>query len=165
MNEHGPSFCIERYYYSDKQPTRDIVDPSYFRNIDDDGELTPEEKQQVQETFQQLFQLAEKGPDPYRIVLPERIKAFQKMVEPSVKVARALFANLKIYVEDWSGAIFFLCPEMYFEDDLKDYLKQAILSADYIRPDVSINANNNSSLDIDGMPELDIWFDFFKYKD
>lgn len=165
MNEHGPSFCIERYYYSAKKKAHDTADPSHFNRIDDDGELTPEEKQQVQETFQQLFQMAEKGPDPYRIVLPEKIEIFQKMVEPSVKAARDLCANLMLYIEDWCGAIFFLCSDMYFQCELKDYLQQIIPHADYIRPDVSMNVNHNSPIDIDGLPELDIWFDFFEYKD
>lgn len=155
---------IERYYYS-KRPDTLNGDLSYFKAPGGFGELTPEEQQQIDVCFQKLLDLAGQDPCYNRIIYPERITAFRELIAPSIMAARDMGSNVVLYVEDWSGAIFFLRRHMNILDPAKKTLALLTEQASDYLVTISEKVGTNDASDFDGWPVLNFWFDFFEYKE
>lgn len=166
---------LERYFYSDSQnrqkqfpskysPHESRLDISYS-SIQET--LTPEEEQIVQTNIHQMLTAASSYPadpqDPYKVILPQKILDFQESIDSSVKLAKALCANLEIYTENWTGAILFVCNELNYTKMKRIALMDLIERADEVHIKRSANAGANSPVDVDGAIEIDFWFDFYKY--
>lgn len=155
---------IERYYYS-KRPTASNNDLSYFNAPGGAGDLTPEEQEQIDACFQKLLALAGQDPCGNRTIFPERITAFRELIAPCIMAARNMGSNIILYIEDWSGAVFFLRPHMNILDPAKKTLTLlAEQSTDYVVT-ISEEIGIHDASDFDGWPVLNFWFDFFEYKE
>lgn len=163
MSESNCPLRIERYYHS-KAPVGVNGDLSYFNGPGGQGELTPEEQQQIDACIQNLLRQAEQASTPCRIIRPERILAFQKLIAPSVKAARDMGANLQLYIEDWSGAIFFLRRQMDILSPAKETVLELAAQAGDVYVSVSKALGTNDTIDFEGWPMLHFWFDFFECK-
>lgn len=155
---------IERYYYS-KMPRTPNGDLSYFNAPGGFGDLTPEEQQQIDACFQKLLDRAGQDPCYDRVIFPERITAFRELIAPCIKAARDMCSNVVLYVEDWSGAVFFLRPHMNIFDPAKKTLALLTEQSTDCLFTISEDIGIRDAAAFDGWPVLNFWFDFFEYRE
>ena len=96
------------------------------------------------------------------IANPKKYKEFKELVNEAIELARAVRANLLVNVENLTASIILVGDDMAFADEEKQILDRLTESADDVDVKLSVDVGDGSPTDIDGIVQMEFWFDFYE---
>lgn len=101
-------------------------------------------------------------PPVYTIANPKKYRQFKKVVNDAIELARAVRANLLVNVENLTASIILVGDDMAFAGEEKQILDRLTESADDVDVKLSVDVGDGSPTDIDGIVQMEFWFDFYE---
>ena len=101
-------------------------------------------------------------PPVYTIANPKKYKEFKELVNEAIELARAVSANLLVNVENLTASIILVGNDMAFAGEEKQILDRLTELADDIAVKLSVDVGDGSPTDIDGIVQMEFWFDFYE---
>ena len=98
----------------------------------------------------------------YTIANPKKYREFKELANEAVELARAVRANLLVNVENLTASIILVGNDMAFSGEEKQILDRLTELADDIAVKLSVDVGDGSPTDIDGIVQMEFWFDFYK---
>lgn len=150
---------IERYYYTNAKKEQDKLEKKRkaAKQIPIERKQTTE--QAVDAVLSKLF------PDSaeiYTIADPKKFTRFREMAEIAIDLAEETGANLLIEAEEMTGCIIFVSEELGGRDEQKMILNTIGAISDEIYIRVSADTGEGSAIDLDGLVQLEFWFDLYR---
>lgn len=98
------------------------------------------------------------------VVNPKKYVQFQSLIEESITLAKTIRANLLIDIDpnDLTASIIFVGEEMTFTLAKKNLLCRLTEAADELTVKRSADSGQNSPLDLEGLVQMEFWFDFYE---
>lgn len=129
--------------------------------------LTQKEQEEIQErNLKEIQQLMEElmplPSETYTFINITKYELFCTLAKNSIHYARNGNANLLVDVEGLSGCIIFVGDELNYTGDEKEFLQSLISAADEVHVRPSVDIGENGPTDIDGLPQVEYWFDFYQ---
>lgn len=95
-------------------------------------------------------------------VVFQKQERFREFIPEAMEVAERLRANLLIDIdpEGMSGCLAFVGEELIFEDTEGDFLRRLMKSSNEFEAKVSVDTGQDGPTDLDGLPQIEFWFDF-----
>ena len=101
-------------------------------------------------------------PPVYTIANPKKYKEFKELVNEAIELARAVRANLLVREENLTASIILVGDDMAFSGEEKQILDKLTELADDIAVKLSVDVGDGSPTDIDGIVQMEFWFDFYE---
>ena len=96
------------------------------------------------------------------IANPKKYRQFKKVVNDAIELAREVRANLLVREENLTASIILVGDDMAFSGEEKQILDRLTELADDIAVKLSVDVGDGSPTDIDGIVQMEFWFDFYK---
>lgn len=96
------------------------------------------------------------------IANPKKYSEFRGLVNEAIELARAVRANLLVNVENLTASIILVGDDMAFADEEKQILDRLTESADDVDVKLSVDVGDGSPTDIDGIVQMEFWFNFYE---
>lgn len=96
------------------------------------------------------------------IANPKKYSEFRGLVNEAIELAKAVRANLLVNVENLTASIILVGDDMAFADEEKQILDRLTEAADDMAVKLSVNVGQGSPTDIDGLVQMEFWFDFYE---
>ena len=100
-------------------------------------------------------------PPVYTIANPKKYRQFKKVVNDAIELARAVRANLLVREENLTASIILVGNNMAFVGEEKQILDRLTEVADDIAVKLSVDVGDGTPTDIDGIVQMEFWFDFY----
>ena len=101
-------------------------------------------------------------PPVYTIANPKKYRQFKKVVNDAIELARAVRANLLVREENLTASIILVGDDMAFSGEEKQILDRLTELADDVAVKLSVDVGDGSPTDIDGIVQMEFWFDFYE---
>lgn len=101
-------------------------------------------------------------PPVYTIANPKKYRQFKKVVNDAIELARAVRANLLVREENLTASIILVGNNMAFVGEEKQILDRLTEVADDIAVKLSVDVGDGTPTDIDGIVQMEFWFDFYE---
>ena len=101
-------------------------------------------------------------PPVYTIANPKKYRQFKKVVNDAIELARAVRANLLVREENLTASIILVGNDMAFAGEEKQILERLTELADDVAVKLSVDVGDGSPTDIDGIVQMEFWFDFYE---
>ena len=101
-------------------------------------------------------------PPVYTIANPKKYRQFKKVVNDAIELARAVRANLLVREENLTASIILVGNNMAFVGEEKQILDRLTEVADDIAVKLSVVVGDGTPTDIDGIVQMEFWFDFYE---
>ena len=101
-------------------------------------------------------------PPVYTIANPKKYRQFKKVVNDAIELARAVRANLLVREENLTASIILVGNNMAFVGEEKQILDRLTEVADDIAVKLSVDVGDGTPADIDGIVQMEFWFDFYE---
>ena len=101
-------------------------------------------------------------PPVYTIANPKKYRQFKKVVNDAIELARAVRANLLVREENFTASIILVGDDMAFSGEEKQILDRLTELADDVAVKLSVDVGDGSPTDIDGIVQMEFWFDFYE---
>ena len=101
-------------------------------------------------------------PPIYTIANPKKYRQFKKVVNDAIELARAVRANLLVREENLTASIILVGDDMAFSGEEKQILDRLTELADEVAVKLSVDVGDGSPTDIDGIVQMEFWFDFYE---
>ena len=101
-------------------------------------------------------------PPVYTIANPKKYKEFKELVNEAIELAKAVRANLLVNVENLTASIILVGDDMAFAGEEKQILDRLTELADDVAVKLSVDVGDGSPTDIDGIVQMEFWFDFYE---
>lgn len=94
----------------------------------------------------------------------QKQERFRELIPEAMEVAERLRANLLIDIdpEGITGCLTFVGEELIFEDTEGEFLRHLMKSSSAFEVKVSVDTGEGGPTDLDGLPQIDFWFDFYE---
>lgn len=152
---------IERFFFSDKKEEWKRYIERVQESLSERNELDcMDDEEDMGRAVDEM--LAPIQTNSCIIVDPGKYCRFCALAEESVSLAEELGANLLIDTEDFTGCIAFVCEEMNLTKEMKSKFERFAAEADEVHIKLSSDFGENSPTDIEGMIQLEYWFDYYQ---
>lgn len=84
------------------------------------------------------------------------------MANEAIELAKAVRANLLVNVENLIASIILVGDDMAFAGEEKQILDRLTESADDVDVKLSVDVGQSSPTNIDGLVQMEFWFDFYE---
>ena len=101
-------------------------------------------------------------PPVYTIANPKKYRQFKKVVNDAIELARAVRANLLVREENLTASIILVGNDMAFAGEEKQILERLTELADDVAVKLSVDVGDGTPTDIDGIVQMEFWFDFYE---
>ena len=101
-------------------------------------------------------------PPVYTIANPKKYSEFRGLVNEAIELARTVRANLLVREENLTASIILVGDDMAFSGEEKQILDRLTELADDVAVKLSVDVGDGSPTDIDGIVQMEFWFDFYK---
>ena len=98
----------------------------------------------------------------YTIANPKKYRQFKKVVNDAIELAREVRANLLVREENFTASIILVGNDMAFSGEEKQMLDKLTELADDIAVKLSVDVGDGTPTDIDGIVQMEFWFDFYE---
>lgn len=84
------------------------------------------------------------------------------MANEAIELAKAVRTNLLVNVENLIASIILVGDDMAFAGEEKQILDRLTESTDDVDVKLSVDVGQSSPTDIDGLVQMEFWFDFYE---
>ncbi|MGN1031286.1 MAG: hypothetical protein ACI4PQ_06745 [Butyricicoccaceae bacterium] len=153
---------IERYYYTKSRAAwkHCMENRHCFRSEQEDCDSIESGIEAVDEALRALM------PEPSQrvctILNPKKCERFGRLAGEAIELAERIRANLLIEEEGFSASIILIGESLACGGREKQLLNRLLAAADDVAFKVSVDTGEGMATDIDGLAQLEFWFDLYE---